>query len=132
LKEVYTFESAGTIDFDNKNRKLSEVSPVQFESDQVSLKPGAYKIIYNEYVRIPMDMAAMCLPRSSLVRCGATLGGSPLWDPGYEGRGAGMLVVHNPKGITLHRNAKIGQLVFIKLAESTDSLYSGQYKGENK
>jgi dUTP pyrophosphatase len=131
LKEVYNFKNAGLIDFDNKERKISEVEPVQFDNDRVSLKPGAYKVIFNEYVRIPKDVAGLCLPRSSLLRCGVTLE-CAVWDPGYEGRSEALLVVRNEHGVTFKKNAKIGQMVFMKLAEGASSLYSGQYKGENK
>lgn len=131
LKEVYDFKSPGVIDFDNKERKISDVEPLQFNDEKVTLKPGAYKVIFNEYVRIPKDAAAMCLPRSSLLRCGVTLE-CALWDPGYEGRSEALLLVKNDHGITFKRNAKIGQMVFVRLSEATNSLYEGVYKGENK
>ena len=131
MKEVYRFKSGGLIDFDNKERKISDVEPVQFENERVSLKSGAYKVIFNEYVRIPKDVAGLCLPRSSLLRCGVTLE-CAVWDPGYEGRSEALLVVRNEHGVTFKKNAKIGQMVFMRLAEGASSLYSGQYKGENK
>lgn len=131
MKEVYAFKSAGLIDFDNKERKISDVAPIAFESDRVFLKPGAYKVIFNEYVRIPSNVAGLCLPRSSMLRCGATLE-CAVWDPGYEGRSEALLVVRNEHGITLKRNAKIGQMVFIRLSEGASSLYEGKYKGENR
>jgi len=131
MKEVYRFKSEGVIDFDNKERKISEVEPVQFDNDRVSLKPGAYKVIFNEYVRIPKDVAGLCLPRSSLLRCGVTLE-CAVWDPGYEGRSEALLIVRNEHGITFKKNAKIGQMVFIRLSEAAKSTYEGQYKGENK
>ena len=131
LKEVYGFKNAGVIDFDNKERKISEVEPIHFENDKVTLKPGAYKVVFNEYVKIPQDVAALCLPRSSLLRCGVGLN-CAVWDPGYEGRSEALLVVHNIHGISFKRNAKIGQMIFIKLAEGASALYEGKYKGENK
>ncbi len=131
LKEAYRFKSAGKIDFDNKERKISEVEPIPFQSDEVALPPGAYKVIFNEYVRIPKDAAAFCFPRSSLLRCGVSLE-CAVWDPGYEGRSEALLIVRNDHGVILKRNAKIGQMVFIKLAEAASSLYEGRYKGENK
>jgi dUTP pyrophosphatase len=116
LREAYRFRSAGKIDFDNKERKISDVEPLPFSAaDDVALQPGAYKVMFNEYVRIPKDAAAICLPRSSLLRCGATLE-CALWDPGYEGRSEALLLVHNEHGITLKRSAKIGQMVFIRLS----------------
>jgi len=131
LKEIYSFKNAGVIDFDNKERVISEVEPVGFVGDRVELKPGAYKVIFNEYVKIPKDVAGLCLPRSSLLRCGVGLN-CAVWDPGYEGRSEALLIVHNQHGIKFKKNAKIGQMIFIKLANATSTLYSGQYKGENK
>ena len=131
LKEVKKFDSAGKIDFDNSTRKISDATALEYNEDEVHLKPGSYKVVFNEYVKIPEDAAAICLPRSSILRCGADLN-CALWDPGYEGRSEALLVVYNEHGLTLKKNAKIGQLVFIKLSEKTDSLYEGQYKGENK
>ncbi|MFH1222134.1 MAG: deoxyuridine 5'-triphosphate nucleotidohydrolase [Candidatus Micrarchaeota archaeon] len=131
LKEAHEFTAAGKIDFDNKERKISSTRVLHFENDEILLKPGPYKVIFNEYVKIPDDAAAMCLPRSSLLRCGVALH-CALWDPGYEGRSEALLVVYNPHGIILKKNAKIGQLVFIKLLEKANSSYEGVYKGENK
>jgi len=131
LKEVKKFDSPGRIDFDNSTRKISDTSVLDYNEEEVHLNPGSYKVVFNEYVKIPEDAAAICLPRSSILRCGADLN-CALWDPGYEGRSEALLVVYNEHGITLKKNAKIGQLVFIRLSEKTDSLYHGQYKGENK
>ncbi|MBI5046456.1 deoxyuridine 5'-triphosphate nucleotidohydrolase [Candidatus Micrarchaeota archaeon] len=132
MKEAYSFSSAGKIDFDNKERKISDTSPIPFgQNDFIHLAPGAYKVVFNEYVRIPKTVAGLCLPRSSLLRCGVTLE-CAVWDPGYEGRSEALLVVRNEHGVDLKRNAKIGQMIFIKLSEETTTEYSGIYKGENK
>lgn len=131
LKSVHTFKNAGVIDFDNRERKISETNEITFQNDQVTLAKGAYKVIFNEYVKIPPDAGAFCFPRSSLLRCGVTLE-CAVWDPGYEGRSEALLLVANEQGITFKKNAKIGQLVFIKLLEPTKHLYEGTYKGENK
>ncbi|MFA5077326.1 MAG: deoxyuridine 5'-triphosphate nucleotidohydrolase [Candidatus Micrarchaeia archaeon] len=131
LKELYSFKNAGKIDFDNKERRISDVEPVQFVNEEMKLAQGAYKVIFNEYVRIPQDAAAFCYPRSSLLRSGITLS-CAVWDPGYEGRSEALLIVSNPHGAILKRNAKIGQMVFIRLLEKTSYSYAGVYKGENK
>ncbi|HID72863.1 TPA: deoxyuridine 5'-triphosphate nucleotidohydrolase [Candidatus Micrarchaeota archaeon] len=131
LKEVCRFSNAGKIDFDNRERKISDVESLVYENEEVHLAPGAYKVIFNEYVKIPGNVAALCLPCSSLLRCGVTLE-CAVWDPGYEGRSEALHVVRNEHGVTLKRNAKIGQMVFIRLVEGSDSPYEGRYKGENK
>ncbi|MBU0586361.1 deoxyuridine 5'-triphosphate nucleotidohydrolase [Candidatus Micrarchaeota archaeon] len=131
LKEAYSYTNAGKIDFDNKERKISDVQPISYINEEVKLAPGAYKVIFNEYVRIPQDAAAFCFPRSSLLRSGITLE-CAVWDPGYEGRSEALLIVSNPHGAILKRNAKIGQIVFVRLSERTSFSYEGVYKGENK
>ncbi len=132
LKEVYAFKSPGRIDFTNKERKISDVEPIKFnENNYVFLKKGAYKVIFNEYVRIPKNIAAICLPRSSLLRSGVTLE-TALWDPGYEGRSEALLIVENEQGVYLKKNARIGQMVFFKLSNEVEEGYKGVYRGENK
>ena len=131
LKKVLGFSDPGSIDFDNKERKISGAEEIPFEGGWVHLKPGCYKVMFNEYVKIPADAAALCFPRSSLLRCGMTLE-CAVWDPGYEGRSEALLIVSNPHGGKFKRNAKVGQLVFIRLSEVAKELYSGQYQGENK
>lgn len=131
LKEVHGFEDAGEIDFDNSKRRISGTRKLEFESGILHLKQGCYKIIYNEYVSIPLGCAAFGYPRSSLLRCGADIR-CAVWDPGYHGRSESLLVVNNPHGITLHEKAKVMQLVFVKLESVAHRGYEGKYKGENK
>jgi dUTP pyrophosphatase len=132
LREVHSIEAAGEIDFDNSKRRISATKKIEFGSDgKVLLAQGCYKIVYNEYVSIPLDAAAFGFPRSSLLRCGADIR-CAVWDPGYHGRSESLLVVNNPHGIILHRNAKVMQLVFVKLEAKAEKGYEGKYKGENK
>ena len=130
LGEVHAFESEGKIDFDNSKRRLPKTKKLEFE-DEIKLEKGCYKVIFNEHVHIPKDCAAFGFPRSSLLRCGANMH-CAVWDPGYEGRSESLLVVENLHGIVLEKNAKLAQLVFVKLLEDAQELYSGVYKGENK
>ena len=60
------------------------------------------------------------------MRIGASLY-TAVWDPGYEGRGSGLLVVHNKNGIYIEKGAQIAQLVFIRMNKPTKKLYRGSY-----
>jgi dUTP pyrophosphatase len=131
LQKILKFSSHGQIDFDNKERKISETEELPFEGGWAHLPQGSYKVIFNEYVKIPQDAAALCFPRSSLLRSGITLE-CAVWDPGYEGRSEALLIVSNPHGARLKKDAKIGQIIFIKLSESAKDSYQGIYKGENR
>ena len=129
LDEVMKFKTAGQVDFDNSERKLPEMEVIEPDDGWFSLPHGVYKVRFNEIVHIPKNLVGIARPRSTLLRCGATMN-TALWDPGYEGRSESMLTVMNPKGIRLKKNAKIMQLVFLTLDEATEG-YSGKYQGEN-
>ena len=85
---------------------------------------------FNEIVNIPKDVAALARARSTLLRCGASLE-TALWDPGYRGRSQSLLVVYNPHGLHLKKDARMMQLVFLRLGKEAEKVYSGKYQGEN-
>jgi dUTP pyrophosphatase len=130
IRKIYRFKNIGQIDFSNDERKLPELEEIEFEKDWLELKQGNYIITFNEIVNIPNDLMALLRPRSSLIRMGATIVAS-LWDPGYRGRSNCLLVVFNENGIRIKKNARVAQLIFLKLNKATNHLYSGIYKGEN-
>ena len=85
-------------------------------------------LIYNEVVRMPLDVVAIARSRSTLLRNGASME-TAVWDPGYHGRSSSMLVVHNPYGIRLKKNARVAQLIFFK-TEEVEKGYAGVYQKE--
>ena len=130
LRSVAGFASAGLVTLDNHNRVISELKPLEFDKDgYIHLAPGAYSITYNEIVHLPKDVMALGLPRSSLLRCGASLH-TAVWDAGYSGRSESLLVVYNSHGFKLQRNARVLQLIFMKLTHKSGG-YQGRYQGEN-
>lgn len=131
LNRVERFTSAGAVAFDNSERKLPQTEPIDFDpSGWIDLTPGSYLVTFNEIVNIPKDVAALARARSTLQRCGASLE-TALWDPGYRGRSQSLLVVYNPQGLRLKKNARLMQLVFMRLEKEAEKVYSGKYQGEN-
>jgi dUTP pyrophosphatase len=131
LQRIEGFASAGALAFENKERALPDLELLDFDSSGwISLPPGAYLVTFNEIVNIPRDAAALARSRSSLLRCGATLE-TALWDPGYRGRSQSLLVVYNPAGLRLKKNARLMQLIFIRLEKEAEKVYCGRYQGEN-
>ena len=131
LQKIERFLTAGAVAFDNKERKLPETELVNFdEMGWIELTAGSYLVTFNEIVNIPKDVTAMARARSTLLRCGATLE-TALWDPGYRGRSQSLLVVYNLQGLKLKKNARLMQLVFLRLENEAEKLYSGKYQGEN-
>jgi len=130
LRDVAMLESAGKIAVANSQRVVSELAPLVFDGlDSIELIPGTYIITYNEIVHLPRNIMALATPRSSLLRCGVTVN-TAVWDAGYSGRSQSLLVVYNPRGFRLQRNARIIQLVFFELTRETEG-YQGTYQGEN-
>jgi len=131
LKEVALLSSPGSLGFSNEDRVLSCTSPLVFDGlGRLDLLPGCYLITYNEVVNLPKNMMALVAPRSSLLRCGVSIH-SAVWDAGYSGRSQSLMVVHNPQGFRLHRNARIVQIVFFFLSREVAQGYQGIFQGEN-
>ena len=131
LRDIALPQSAGRITAQNSQRQLPGLAPLVFDSlGFIDLVPGAYIVTYNEVVHLPKDVMALGRPRSSLLRCGVTVG-MAVWDAGYEGRSQSLLTVYNPQGFRLQQNARIGQLIFMRLTGETEG-YQGVYQGENK
>ncbi|KYH38033.1 MAG: Deoxyuridine 5'-triphosphate nucleotidohydrolase [Candidatus Hecatellales archaeon B24] len=127
LAEVFSFKGFGSLGFEDKDRKLPAFKPIRLSAEKFTRLPsGAYMVRYNEEVRLPSDLSALIFPRSSLMRSGAILY-TAVWD---RGRGQGLLNVYNPHGIRLKLNARIGQLVFLRLSRPSRRLYRGIYQRE--
>jgi len=130
LREIAMLQSPGKIAVENSQRLVSDLAPLVFDGlNFIDLMPGAYIITYNEIVHLPKNVMALATPRSSLLRCGVTIN-TAVWDAGYSGRSQSLMVVYNPQGFRLQRNARIVQLVFLQLTQETEG-YRGAYQGEN-
>ena len=130
LREVALLQSAGRIAVTNHQRFIPDLAPLVFDGlGFIDLMSGVYTITYNEIVHMPKDVMALATPRSSLLRCGVTIN-TAVWDAGYSGRSQSLMVVYNPQGFRLQRNARILQLVFLQLTRETEG-YQGTYQGEN-
>jgi dUTP pyrophosphatase len=129
LKEVHAYWGGGAVDFDNKERKLAPTRQLEADaSGWYTLSQGCYMIVYNEAVKMPLNVVALARARSTILRNAAAIE-TAVWDPGYQGRSSSLLVVHNPSGIRLKQNARVAQLVFYSTDE-VEKGYSGVYQNE--
>ncbi len=127
---VETFEGPGQIGFSNADRSLPGTKLLPWGEDGwLFLEKGPYKVIFNEIVSIPKDVCAIGLPRSSLLRMGVSVH-TAVWDAGYRGRSEALLVVYNPEGFHIKKDARILQLLFVRLASGQEG-YRGRYMNEN-
>jgi dUTP pyrophosphatase len=133
IADMFEFDNGGALDFSNKERRLPEgkriIPEKQNPEDKFgwwNLQKGVYKVRTNEIVTLPKDLIALAFSRTSLLRMGAfTQHG--VWDAGFRGRGEFVLVVENPEGIRLKQNARVSQLIFTKINETSHG-YEGIYK----
>ncbi len=131
LKDVAEYTSAGQVGPGTGRAHLPQSSPRLFDLDGfMNLSGGAYVITLNEVINLPLDLMALALPRSSLLRCGAAIH-TAVWDAGYHGRSQALLSVHNPFGFRLAKDARILQMVFLRLARSVEAGYEGRFQEEN-
>ena len=126
LSKIFIPGNGGSIDFSNEKRKLPELTEIALDN-YVDLKPGIYNIVFNEYINLPKEVAAILLPRSSALSCGIEVH-TALWDPGYHGRG--LVYISIGRNVRLYKNARIAQMVFFYV-DNPGNEYSGIYKGED-
>lgn len=131
LAAVSRLVGTGRIGARSADRELPSIDALSFDAaGWVNLSPGAYHVLYNEVVSLPAHIMALGRPRSSLARSGVSIH-TAVWDAGYVGRSTSLLVVSNPAGFRVQRNARVMQLVFLGLATATAQGYNGRYQGEN-
>jgi dUTP pyrophosphatase len=129
LKEIHAYWGAGAIDFDNSERKLAPTRQLKPDTEGwYALPEGCYMVVYNEAVKMPLNVVALARSRSTILRNAAAVG-TAVWDPGYQGRSSSLLTVHNPSGIRLKQDARVAQLVFFTTDE-VEQGYSGVYQNE--
>lgn len=131
LIEVLIPIESGLVNFNNEIRQICRYSNMYPLADinYFDLPYGqCYIIRLKERINLPKNIMAITKPRSSLIRNGVYIQ-SAIWDAGYHGRGHIMLIVENPYGIKLTYDARICQMIFIKL--NKESLgYSGIFQEE--
>lgn len=124
--KIFVQKTEGVLDFDNSKRVLPELEEILTHTDYWELEPGAYIIVPNEYIKLPKNMAAIVLPRSSAAMCGLAIH-SALWEPGYEGRG--IIYVTISKRVKIFKNTRFGQIIFFYTTGNSN--YNGIFKGED-
>ena len=131
VRSVALIASGGQIGSVAEERRLSSHSPLQFDAlGFLNLPAGCYLVTYNEILNLPKNIIALGKPRSSLLRCGVSMH-TAVWDAGYCGRSQSLMLVYNPYGFRLSRNARILQLVFFLLTGESSEGYGGIFQGEN-
>lgn len=130
VEEIFNFhpEPYNEIDFKNKliDHRLYEMMGDKYTN--ILLLEGVYKFKINETVKIPPYTCAITTQRSSVMRMG-NLCNVGFWDAGYHGSGYSIIRVNNP--VRVYRDARLIQIYFMDLNDTSKLMYSGVYQGEN-
>lgn len=135
LASISRLQGTGRIYKDDK--VLPEYTDIAFqtiifdgsEREAVMLAQGSYFIRFNETISVPINCLGLGRPRSTILRCGASIH-TGVWDAGYVGKSGCLLVVHNNFGLFLEKDARVVQLVLASLDAIPEAIYQGSYQGE--
>ena len=131
LQAVAGLATPGAIGASDADRVLSEPHSMDFSADGwLDLAPGPYLVTFNEIVNLPLDVMALGRPRSSLLRSGVAIH-TAVWDAGYSGRSQALLMVYQPSGYRVQKDARLMQLVFFSMDNAASQGYQGRYQSEN-
>jgi dUTP pyrophosphatase len=129
LDEIYDFKLCGMIGKNEKYLPFGEpIEPDELTNYHDLAGTYSYLFSINETVKLPLNVCAMTIQRSSIMRCGATTN-IGFWDSGYNGKGYSLLNVMNQHGLRIQKGSRIMQMIFMTNTEETEG-YHGQYQFE--
>lgn len=127
LDTISRYNNCGELYHNDKH--LPELIELKPTASDYYLFQGNYSFSIMETVKLPIDICAITVQRSSVMRCGV-ITNIGFWDSGYNGRGFSQLMVNNPNGFWIREGTKIIQMIFLRNTKETEG-YKGQYQYEN-
>lgn len=92
--------------------KMSDDCYVDFEGDICIIPPHSYVLGHTiEYFRMPKDVVAVCLGKSTYARAGAAINVTPI-EPGFEGQVVIEIANQTPLPMKVYANMGIAQFMF--------------------
>jgi dCTP deaminase len=114
-------------------KAFDERSFVDFEADTCIIPPNSFALARSvEYFRIPRDVLAVCLGKSTYARCGIIVNVTPL-EPEWEGHVTLEISNTTPLPARIYAQEGICQIVFIGASEICETSYrdrAGKYLGQ--
>ena len=103
------------------------------ESDRCIIPPNSFALARTvEYFRIPRDVIAICLGKSTYARCGIIVNVTPL-EPEWEGHVTLEFSNTTPLPAYIYANQGVAQMVFISADSVCETSYkdrAGKYMGQ--
>lgn len=103
------------------------------ESDRCIIPPNSFALARTvEYFRIPRDVIAICLGKSTYARCGIIVNVTPL-EPEWEGHVTLEFSNTTPLPAYIYANQGVAQMVFVSADSVCETSYkdrAGKYMGQ--
>jgi dCTP deaminase len=105
---------------------------VDFEGDICVIPPNSYVLGHTiEYFRMPQDVVAICVGKSTYARAGCAINVTPI-EPGFEGQIVIEIANQTPLPMKVHSNMGIAQFLFLQgdPCETSYATRAGKYQGQ--
>lgn len=111
-------------------KKTNQFSFVDIVADQLTLPPHSYVLGRTvEYFKMPKDVLAICVGKSTYARAGIIINVTPL-EPGWCGEVTLEIGNLTPCPVILYANEGICQFVFFEGDSQCDKTYADKNKGK--
>jgi dCTP deaminase len=105
---------------------------VDHEGDFVIIPPNSYVLGHTiEYFRMPEDVVAICVGKSTYARAGCAINVTPI-EPGFEGQVVIEIANQTPLPMKVYADMGIAQFMFLRgdLCEISYAKRAGKYQGQ--
>ena len=127
--EFKIFTNVNSAVIDPKN--FDERSFVDIQADSVIIPPNSFALARSvEFFRIPRDVLAICVGKSTYARCGILVNVTPL-EPEWEGFVTLEISNTTPLPARIYANEGLCQILFFQAGESCETSYAdrrGKYQ----
>lgn len=129
--EFKIFTNIGGTVVDPKN--FDEKNVVDFKGDVCIVPPNSFALARTiEYFKMPRDVLAICLGKSTYARCGIIVNVTP-FEPGFEGHITIEISNTTPLPAKIYANEGIAQVLFLQGDEECEVSYAdkkGKYQSQ--
>jgi dCTP deaminase len=114
-------------------KAFDDRSFVDMRGDSCLVPPNSFALARSvEYFRIPRDVLALCLGKSTYARCGIIVNVTP-FEPEWEGHVTLEISNTTPLPARIYAGEGLAQVLFLGAAELCETSYaerSGKYQGQ--
>ncbi|MEJ2468368.1 MAG: dCTP deaminase [Campylobacterales bacterium] len=114
-------------------KHFEDENVVDFQGDVCIVPPNSFALARTvEYFKIPRDVLAICLGKSTYARCGIIVNVTP-FEPEFEGHITIEISNTTPLPAKIYANEGIAQVLFLQGDEMCETSYgdkSGKYQGQ--